>query len=184
MTLTTHIFITGTGVTQRDVYDKVNDLLTIPATRRFREGPNSRYWYRGDHEISNEIGQGFPAIVDTFANRDGSLIAPKHAADCDPECDAHVCTIPHHVHLRLDTSYGYDDERGWSVSQLHAWVIATLVGWLAPKSCSLIWIDEYTATAHEGTDHLDEFLGSGRAAQAWFRDTVLPAIASAGGAAT
>ena len=176
MTLSTDIYIHGTGVTQREVYDKVNELLGIPAERRIIDGPNTWEWQPGDYRLSNELGQGFPAIVDTYANADGSEVIPSHDADCDEDCDWPRCTTAFHVHVDLDTAYGYRDERGWTCTMLHGWVIAALIDWLAPKGCTLRWVDEYAGTLHEGTDHLEAFLGNGAEAQAWFTTQALPAM--------
>jgi len=182
MTLSTDIYIHGTGVTQREVYEKVNNLLGIPAEREVIDGPNEWDWQSGDHRLCNRIGQGFPAIVDTYANADGSEIVPAHDEECDGGFDTHPCesprhTVPpYHVHVDLDTAYGYRDERGWGCAELHGWVIAALIDWLAESGGTLHWVDEYAGTLHEGTDHLEAFLGNGAEANQWFETKVLPAI--------
>lgn len=184
MTLSTDIYIHGTGVTHREVYEKVNDLLGIPAEREVIDGPNEWSWQHGDYRLGNAIGQGFPAIVDTYANADGSEVAPAHDEECArwADEDGEPCTStrhivpPWHVHVDLDTAYGYRDERGWTCSMLHGWVIAALIEWLAPRGCTLHWVDEYAGTLHEGTDHLEAFLGNGAEADAWFVTKALPAM--------
>lgn len=185
MTLSTDIYVHGTGVTQREVYDKVNDLLDIPAERRVIDGPNEWEWQQGDYRLSNELGQGFPAIVETHANADGSIITPGHDDECAEwaKSDGEPCTWarhivpPWHVHVDLDTAYSYrDTERGWGCAQLHGWVIAALIDWLAERDCTLHWVNEYAGTLHEGRDGLEAFLGDGAQADAWFKGAALPAI--------
>lgn len=176
MTLSTDIYIRGTGVTQREVYEKVNDLLGIPEIRLFAEGPNDWKWTPGDHRIANEIGQGFPAIVATYGNADGSEVVLAHDDDCEADCAYHAHVTPHHIHVDLDTAYSYRDERGWGCSELHGWVIAALIDWLAPKGCTLHWVDEYAGTLHAGKEHLESFIGNGAEADAWFRMRALPAM--------
>ena len=178
MTLSTDIYIYG-DITQREVYDKVNDLLGIPAARIVVDEPTDPTWSwaGGNHRLGNRIGQGFPAIVDTFANADGSPVAVGHADDCETDCDYHAHTVPPYaVHVDLDTAYGYRDERGWGCAQLHGWVIAALIDWLAERDCTLLWVDEYAGTVHEGSEHLEAFLGSGTEAAEWFTTKALPAI--------
>lgn len=180
MTLATDIYITGIGVTMREVYDQVNDLLEIPADRLFTETPTS---------IRNRIGQGFPAIVDVTAAADGGFVTPEHEDYCAEEaeesgepCGYHRHTEPHHVHVDLDTAYSYSDDRGWDCSRLHAYVILSLAGWLSDKGCTVRWTNEYAGTVHDATDReaFERFIGSGDAAAEWFVGSVLPAIAAMG----
>lgn len=178
MTLSTDIYVTGTGASQREVYDKVNDLLGIPAERKVIDGPNGWSWQPGSYRLGNEIGQGFPAIVDTYANADGSLVTARHDDDCEPGCDSSQCTETFHVHVDLDTAYGYRDGRGWGCSHLHAFVILELAAWLAPKGCAVRWTNEYAGSIHDASDQaaFERFLGDGSDAAAWFSGTALPAI--------
>ena len=178
MTLATDIYITGTGVTMREVYNKVNDLLGIPDTRLVIEKPGS---------IRNRIGQGFPAIVDVSAAVDGSLVTPEHEPYCAEEaeeagepCTYHRHIETHHVHVDLDTAYGYRNDRGWDCSRLHASVILNLAGWLVERDCTVRWTNEYAGTIHDATDQaaFERFIGGGDAAAEWFINDVLPAIAA------
>jgi hypothetical protein len=179
MTLATDIYITGTGVTHREVFDKVNEILGIPEERITREGPAQYRWDPGNYAISNAIGQGFPAIVRSHANQDGSLIVQGHDDDCEDSCSSHSCTESFHVHVDLDTGYGYRDDRGWDCSRLHAYVILSLAEWLKDKQCTVRWTNEYAGTVHDADDReaFKKFIGSGDDAAAWFFGAVLPAIA-------
>lgn len=157
MTLSTDIYITGTGATMRQVYDKVNDLLGIPQTRLSTETSTS---------IRNRIGQGFPAIVAVSAGEGGSLVTPQHDDDCELEdepCTYYGHTEQHHVHVNLDTGYAYRDERGWDCSRLHAYVILALADWLSDKDCSVRWTNEYAGTTHDTSDvdAVERFIGGG-----------------------
>lgn len=181
MTLSTDIYITGTAVTQRQVYDKVNDLLNVPAERIIIDEhiDADRWLSRGaDHRLSNQLGQGFAAIIDTYANEDGSIVeCSQHEDDCDDGCASHYCAPPpHHVHVDLDTGYAYRGERGESCSMLHAGVIVALHDWLVPLGCSLHWVNEYTGDVHAGLDGLRDFIGNGAEADAWFATVAWPAI--------
>lgn len=174
MTLSTDIYITGTGVTMRQVYDKVNDLLGIPQTCLSTETPTS---------IRNRIGQGFPAIVAVSAGEGGSMVTPQHDADCaleDEPCTYYGHTEQHHVHVNLDTGYAYRDEHGWDCSRLHAYVILALADWLSDKNCSVRWTNEYAGTTHDASDAdaVGRFIGGGDDAAAWFHGLVMPTILS------
>lgn len=173
MTLDTRIFITD-PLSHREVFNKVNDLLSIPDTRVEQEGPTDGYWSKyGDYEISNRIGQGFDAWVTSYANQDGSRIE----IDREPDEDGEVDKRPdYYVQISMDTAYGYQGPNGEGCATLHAKVIVDLGLWLHERGVGFSWQNEFTGDIHQGFEGIEEFLDGGEDAQAWFRDVVQPAI--------
>ena len=180
MTLSTDILIHG-PIDQEEVYAKVNDILEIPAARKVRDVIEG-----GVRDLSNVLGQGFPAIVDTRARIDGQPIEPEgHETGewaCEADCDywRHVAPA-YHVGVDLDTAYAGTSHiagRDMDCNSLHAYVIVELVKWLSERGLTLHWVNEYSGQVNYMLDGLAEFIGDGDQAQGWFHNLAMPAIAA------
>lgn len=177
MTLSTDIYIDG-PIAHRAVYDKVNEILGIvnPAAK---EGPvdTSYSWNahkEGYWDIDNVPGQGFKAWVMTCSRLDGErMIRP---AEDDPD-DPRPEFDEGYVSVNLDTAYGYR-EGGLNCTTLHASVIVDLGQWLLSQGVTFRWRNEYTGEVNAGFNGIEDFIGSGDEASAWFESTVKPALLS------
>jgi hypothetical protein len=137
----------------------------------------------GAWNISNEIGQGLPAILD-IKYRPGAPLraeAASHDEDCDEECSGNYHDRACWLDIDFDTAYGYKDERGWGCGDLHAALVAELGEWLDAKGVRWEWRNEFTGEVHGGGDRYARLIDlgvGGFEASAWFRTTVMPAIAA------
>lgn len=157
MTLCTNILL-RTEHSQREVYDRMNQLLGAP------EKPV------GWEKMSNAPGQGFAAWLITA----GPSSPGEHDDDCEPECAYWRCVHPGwDVLVNLDTGYAYRDSYG-GCSILHARLIVDLYHWIVATGGSLTWINEFSGVMNEGLSGIEEFLGNGDEAQEWFSSLVLP----------
>jgi hypothetical protein len=122
------------------------------------------------------------------------LLTPEQAAEHDED----ICNLPasewfdaersectggghdpaHWLAVSFDTAYGYSDERGYGCGDLHAEYVAKLGQWLDGKGIRWAWENEFTGEIHTGYERLIELSSGGFEASAWFRTTVLPAIAA------
>ncbi|MFF0597878.1 hypothetical protein [Streptomyces antibioticus] len=148
--------------------------------------------------VANRLGQGLPAILAISYRPDAPLRTPEQAAEHDED----ICNLPERdwydaeagpcdgVHpfsracwltVSFDTGYGYRDERGYGCGDLHAELVAKLGQWLDGRGVRWEWMNEFTGEIHTGYSRLIDLASGGFEASAWFRTTVLPAIAAEGG---
>ncbi|MEU6674849.1 hypothetical protein [Streptomyces sp. NPDC046925] len=149
--------------------------------------------------ISNNPGQGLPAWLMLHYRPNVPLRTPEQAAEHDPD----ICNLPgvswydategpcngEHswqracwLEVSFDTAYGYSDERGFGCGDLHAEYVSRLGRWLDERDVKWEWKNEFTGEIHTGYSELTELGRGGFEASAWFRTTVLPAIAAERGA--
>jgi hypothetical protein len=151
-----------------------------------REDWNGETWTKqGRWSIANQIGQGLPAILDITYHPGGPLTTAEQAemctGHCEPDDDYHYHPHACWLDIDFDTAYGYKDERGWGCGDLHAALVAELGEWLDAKGVRWEWRNEYTGEVHGGDDRYVRLIDlgvGGFEASAWFRTTVLPAIAA------
>ena len=184
MTLDTRIFILD-PVDPKEVFDFCNGLLGAK-NPRFKEGPSD---WDDDKEVihlDNEPGQGFPAWLMTKYRAEGKPLRDKDMTrhDLDPdeyaeddEYGKEVYKPACFMEISFDTAYGYQDEYG-GCSTLHARYIVDLHAFLLAKGVRIKWQDEFSGDIHNGIHGIEEFLGGGDKAMAWFKEvlTVLPEI--------
>lgn len=146
--------------------------------------------------MRNQLGQGLPAILDIAYRPGAPLRTPEQAAshadyeDCNHpdnakwfDADQPVCDRTEHnpacwAELSLDTAYSYKDERGWGCGDLHAVLISRIGQWCDERGLRWKWLNEFNGEIYEGYDRLIDIASSGFEASAWFRTTVMPAIAA------
>lgn len=176
MTLSTHVLVSG-PVTHQQVFDKVNDLLNIPANRATVSRTED-----GEIHLDNQIAQGFDAWVLSKSRKDGQPFVGEHDTGewaCEEDCDhwRHVVS-GYEIDVDMDTAYGYRGDNGDGCADLHARVIVGLVQWASETSpdIEIRWLNEFTGEVHTGLDGIADFTSIGGEAQAWFTNTVLPSI--------
>lgn len=195
MTLSTDIYIRSTeaGPSQDEVFDKVNEILETPPREErivVDEPEDVTYWPEraGQRRLSNQLGQGFAAIIDTRARFDFGPMIGQHRTEeddaCEPDCDYSAHVVPkHHINVDLDTAYGYS-EGGMGCTELHASAIIALYAWLQDEfpGSLLWWSNEYSGALYAGVraEDMTEFLGGGDSAMAWFQSAVLPVMEQMG----
>lgn len=143
--------------------------------------------WRGDgtRRRANRLGQGLPAILDLTYRSDGPLMTVEQSAAhndwCNEEgdCDGSHHTPPNWATVSLDTAYGYKDPHsGWGCGDLHAALIRLFGDYLDKHGVQFSWENEFTGEVHDGYNNLDDLGAQGANAGEWFRNVVLPAIAS------
>lgn len=138
----------------------------------------------GPWRIGNDLGQGLPAILDIDYQPGGPLRTPEQAAehdsycgeDCDGEYHGRACWMD----IDFDTSYGYHDSEGRGCGDLHALLVAQVGEYLDARGVRWEWHNEFTGEVHGGDDRYARLVGlcsGGFEAAAWFRASVLPALA-------
>lgn len=136
----------------------------------------------GAWSISNQIGQGLPAILDIEYRPGAPLWTPEQAAECDDDC-SEDCGGDHYVracwlNIDFDTSYGYD-HNGMKCGDLHAVLVAQVGQWLDKRGLRWEWRNEFTGDVHGGDERyarLMDLASGGASATDWFKSTALPAI--------
>jgi hypothetical protein len=177
------------GATDRHTFEDRQDITYLQGARLIEPG---NPW-----TISNSPGQGLPAWL-MLHYRPGAPLrtadeAAAHDEDCNlPENAGYAeewgpCKGEYHrrscwLTVSFDTAYGYKDDRGYGCGDLHAEYIAKLGQWLDSKGVRWEWENEFTGEIHTGYSQLVGLASGGFEASAWFRTTVLPAIAAEGGA--
>ncbi len=151
-----------------------------------QETADGESWQGGGvRSLRNVLGQGLPAILDITYRPGGPLWTAEDAATCTSDCDP---SEDYHYHPRacwfdvdLDTAYGYRDVRGWGCGDLHAMLVAEVGKWLDERGVRWEWRNEFTGEVHGGDqryERLIERVSGGFEAGAWFRTSVLSAIAA------
>jgi hypothetical protein len=194
MTLSTNVYVLG-QVDVRELFHFAQGLLTkyddrpepmTPADQAWTDGERNPIWDDpGSWVIANRIGQRLPAILDITYRPDEALRnetdAVAHNEDCEPECKGEWHPRACWADLDLDTAYGYRDVRGWGCGDLHAVLVAEIGNWLDQREVRWEWQNEFTGEVHGGEDRyarLVDLVSGGFEASAWFRTSVLPAIAA------
>lgn len=203
MTLDSRIFVLD-EVDPRDVFNFCRNLIGATDRHTFTD-EQDKTWRKGESfvepenpwTISNDPGQGLPAWLMLYYRPDAPLRTPEQAAEHDEDCNlpenaVYVaewgpCGGKHHrracwLTVSFDTAYSYTDERGYGCGDLHAEYIAKLGQWLDAKGVRWEWQNEFTGEVHTGYSDLIRLASGGFEATAWFKTTVLPAIAAEGGA--
>lgn len=197
MTLSTNLYILD-QVDVAKLFRFGQELLAKYDDRTPPQSADNQLWSEsegwrsdGSMRIANQIGQGLPAILDVTFRRGGPLTTAELAATCTSDCDpdSEDCGPDgYHYHpnacwadLDLDTAYGYRDSRGWGCGDLHAVLVAEIGKWLDERGVRWEWRNEFTGDVHGGEDRYErliDLVSGGFEASAWFRTSVLPAIAA------
>jgi hypothetical protein len=194
MTLSTNVYILD-QLDVRELFHFTQGLLAkyddrpepqTPEQQRWSDDERSAIWDDpGSRCIRNGIGQGLPAILDITYRPDEPLRnetdAVAHNEDCEPECKGTWHPRACWADLDLDTTYSYRDSRGWGCGDLHAVLVAEIGNWLDQREIRWEWHNEFTGEVHGGEDRyarLIDLVSGGAEANAWFRTSVLPAIAA------
>ena len=188
MTLDTRVFVLD-ATDPQETFRHCRELLGATDRHTFTDG---------DGYLGNDPGQGLPAWLMLHYRSGAPLRTPEQAA----EHDAGICNLPgtdwydaesgpcDGVHgwqracwleISFDTAYGYRDERGFGCGDLHADIVSRLGQWLDERGVRWEWKNEFTGDVHGGSDRyarLVDLSTGGFEASAWFRTTVLPAIAA------
>lgn len=191
MTLSTNLYVLD-PVDIPQLFRFCQELLTANDDRVPPQQPEDQVsvdkesWQgNGIRSLRNEIGQGLPAILDISYRPDGPLATEEQSKactdDCEPEDEYH-----HHPHacfadIDFDTAYGYRDSQGRGCGDLHAVLVSEVGKWLDERGVRWEWRNEYNGDVHGGEDRyarLIDLVSSGFEASAWFRTSVLPAIAA------
>lgn len=155
-------------------------------SREARERTGDGYVPNGKRDRLNTVGQGLPAWLWLHYRLDGPYRSVEESQEHDECCeyeDSEPCDGSGHrpaafIEIMLDTTYGYEDERGWGCGDLHAALIWEIGHYLDAQGVGWSWMNEFTGEIHDGFNNLDDLGGGGAKAQNWFRNTVLPAIAA------
>lgn len=195
MTLSTDIYVLD-QVDVSELFRFCQGLLTKYDDRPTPQQPDQQAWRdreswrdNGARLMSNEIGQGLPAILDLHYRPDAPLATPEQAEQCTDDCDPPEegeDRYHHHPHacwanIDFDTAYSYRDTSGRGCGDLHALLVSEVGQWLDERGVRWEWHNEYTGDIHGGDDRYErliDLVSGGFAAEAWFRTTVLPAIAA------
>lgn len=196
MTLDTRIYVVD-EIDLGELFTKCQGLLTqydeqgrSPEQQRSKLSPSS---------LSNEGMQGLPAWLMIDHRGERPFRTQEQVDACDEDCnlpgrsyydpDEPLCdgkTGYNHrkpacwYEISFDTAYGYRGPEGIGCGDLHARLVAELGAWLDAKSIRWKWKNEFTGEVHEGYDRLIDLASGGFEATAWFRTTVMPAIAARG----
>jgi hypothetical protein len=191
MTLSTNIYVLD-QVDVTELFRFCQGLLAKYDDRHPPQQPDRQAWrdresWRGEglRSLSNNIGQGLPAILDIAYRPDAPLATPEQAATCTDECEPdddyhyhpHACWAD----IDFDTAYGYKDSAGRGCGDLHALLVAEVGQWLDQRGIRWEWRNEFTSAVHGGPDRyqrLADLTSAGSEAANWFRNTALPAIAT------
>lgn len=193
MTLSTNIYVLD-EVSPHELFRFCQTLLTKydePDHRPFNRQRCSDtplheiYKLTGAWNISNEIGQGLPAILDIKYRPNGPLRTPEQSAEHEDYC-AEDCDRTYHdracwLDVDFDTAYSARFSGGMGCGDLHAALVAEVGKWLDERDVRWEWRNEFTSEVHGGDDKYERLIdlcSGGFAATAWFRTTVLPAIAA------
>jgi hypothetical protein len=192
VTLSTNVYVLD-EVDPREVFRFCQGLLA--KYDEDRRPPERQVWsdeasstYRdsddqnGVRRIANRLGQDLPGILDITYRAGGALRAepPGHDEDCGEDCGGEYHSRVCWLDIDFDTAYGYKDERGWGCGDLHAALVNELGQWLDAKGARWEWRNEFTSEVHGGGDRYERLIdlcSGGFEATAWFRTSVLPAIA-------
>lgn len=137
----------------------------------------------GTWSVCNQLGQDLPAILDVSYRPGAPLRAEDegHGEDCEEDCSGQYHDRACWVDVDFDTAYGYRDSEGRGCGDLHALLVAELGRWLDERGVRWEWRNEFTGEVHGGEDRYErliELCSGGSEATAWYRTTVLPAIAA------
>lgn len=195
MTLSTDIYVLG-EIDVSELFRFCQGLLAKyddrpePQTPEQQKSRDREGWRTdGARVMSNEIGQGLPAILDIHYRPGAPLATAEQAAQCTDDCDSEDVgedRYHHHPHqcwanIDFDTAYGYRDSAGRGCGDLHALLISDIGHWLDEREVRWEWRNEYTGDVHGGDERYTQLAGlisAGAEATAWFRTSVLPAIAA------
>lgn len=184
MTLDTRILVLD-QVDAKELFAYCRELLGCTDQHEFSDR---------DGCLSNRPGQGLPAWLMLYHGNGAPLrTAEQHAAhdtDCnlpgneyydadEDHCDGtHAYRRACWADISFDTSYGYSDQRGFGCGDLHAEYVAKVGQWLDAKGIRWEWVNEFTGEIHTGYGQLTQLGRGGFEASAWFKNTVMPAIAA------
>lgn len=187
MTLNTTIYILD-PVNPHDVFNFGNFLLGNGenvyrpggslGNVRYSEVKNSEWSEPGVVNIYNNIGQGFPAILDCSYREDAPLWEEdtydvEDLSEYGGGISSYLISPACYMSLSFDTGYGYRDDLG-GASNLHARYLVDLYKWLQKKNVRIRWQNEFTGEIHDGIDGLDKFFVGGDKAESWFENEVMP----------
>lgn len=188
MTLSTNVYVLD-EIDHVEVFRFCQGLLTKYDDRH--RTPDQQVWsdspstWRGDdiRLIGNRIGQNLPGILGVTYRAGGPLRAEDdgHDEDCDEGCSGKYHDRACWLDIDFDTAYGAKFAGGMGCGDLHAALVSELGQWLDAKGVRWEWRNEFTGDVHGGSDRYErliELISGGFEATAWFRTTVLPAIAS------
>lgn len=197
MTLSTNLYVLD-KVDVPELFRFCQTLLTKYDDRPVPQKPEEQRWsdnkdaytIDGAKRISNQLGQGLPAILDITYRPDGPLTSPGQAEQCTSDCEPSDADDPdgYHSHphacwadIDFDTTYGYRDRAGRGCGDLHALLVAEVGNWLDERGVRWEWRNEFSGEVHGGDERyarLVDLARGGFDAMAWMRTTVLPAIAA------
>lgn len=154
-------------------------------------GPDQMRWTADGGCISNAPGQDLPGWL-MLHHGDGAPYrtaedAAVHECCNHPDADYYdtdqpACTDTEHspvcwAEISIDTAYGYRGPDGMRCGDLHAAFVAEVGAWLDSQNIRWKWLNEFSGEVHDSAESLIELVSGGFEASAWFRTTVLPAIA-------
>lgn len=187
MTLSTNVYVLG-DAPAKELFRFCQEFLTRYDEQR--RSPDQQDWKdqgdeQGRRRIANRIGQGLPGILDIEYRAGAPLYTPEEAAECETYCEPD-CNREHYyracwLNIDLDTAYSSKFEGGMGCGDLHALFVSEVGQWLDKRGVQWEWRNEYSGEIHGGEDkyeRLVDLVSGGFEANAWFRTSVLPAIAA------
>lgn len=130
-------------------------LLGDPATQEsYHVPPMAEYVHPNGYVVpprpngrwTNGVGQGLAAIFMVTYGADGPLCIDVDPDDFDEpgEYDEYAKHRRGCVKVWMDTAYGYQANDGGGCSDLHAWLLLMLCGWLDQRGAKYEWEQEFT----------------------------------------
>lgn len=184
MTLNTHV-VAVTPCDAHDLFNWCRDWLGCDERHLFEDEP-AKYHGDGAWQILNKPNQGLAGWLWLYYRPNlEPLRTPEQSAEHDEDCEPDCTGFPNVWHdpacwvdATLDTAYGYRGENGETCSQLHARWIFDMGQWFEERKIQWGWKNEFTGDWHFEDKYkaLEEFIGNGGQAMAWFTETVQPVI--------
>jgi hypothetical protein len=205
MTLDTRVYVLN-PINQREVFLKCCQLLGVTEQHRCEDkqdacwNADTKEWevQPGNSWIAQTVpDQGLPAWLMLHYRPDAPYRTAAEAAAHDDD----ICNLPGTewydeddgpcdgswhwpacwLEISFDTAYSYRDGQGRGCGDFHASLVAELGQWLDERGVAWKWKNEFTGDVHTGYEQLIELCSGGFEASAWFRTSVMPAIAASGG---
>lgn len=168
MTLSTDLIICE-PINPERVFQHALSLLSgaVLFEPKWRHTPAGESRGFGDASFATEVGQGLPAWLWVHYATDGPLriwdeerLGWEHDPNFSPPWFDEHC-----LRVNVDTGYAYKTPEGAGCRDLHAWFLASMIGWLEGQGVTKwVWQNEFTGEYHDSQEALydlgDPLLGA------------------------